>query len=766
MSEGRPKSAEAEHRRGGTAQFEEKPRRTTSATDPKRVEQIFAQLDELPMPWEPGLRGAGAGALAESIMGDACLQFEIRSVLALQAFDPRPARIWVDELITLHGMEGLRALVFALQALDSLDAVARESRGGLHRSEFRRHGLAVGCAAAQIAQVRDASFPAIEMLAAGLLHDLGKSALDAALPKSYARVLRRCESTGADIADVEQGILGVDHLAAGRHVALRWGLPQRFVECIWLHHHLPESLPTTVAAGGHVQIVQLADTLVRERRIGFSGTQTVSRASQLLAIQLGLAEEKRQAIADALPGELAARSAWLSPQTKANSLNVGAVEAARAEAARLSDENRRLADERRFFTAAGLFNQSVGVTASIREVCAAGAAALERAICSRVRSVIFTISEKGDWVDLGWAEGQTRSIAYERHGDHAGDGSAIRLAAQLAQSGAWLTPPPEALADIVDRARGALGTATTRFMPLTHENHMVGGALLSGDDSELALLATQSKGLSAFAQVIGLALARAREHSAVRRLTDELADAQRRAAAQEPDRIRDRTLDTVQTLAAGAAHELNNPLAVISGRAQLLHNRIANEPVRAVLKEIVNQAQAASDIVSALMDFARPPAPVPASIDLPDFFETLRAELAGTGLLDGRNLSVEVAPFTPSVWFDRTQLSQLLRELIANSVEATSPRDGRLTVKAAPDLAEEHVVVQVSDNGRGMTADVQARAMDPFFSHRPAGRGRGLGLARVHRWIAAGQATIRIDSQPDQGTTVTLRLPIPPVQTK
>ena len=102
-----------------------------------------------------------------------------------------------------------------------------------------------------------------------------------------------------------------------------------------------------------------------------------------------------------------------------------------------------------------------------------------------------------------------------------------------------------------------------------------------------------------------------------------------------------------------------------------------------------------------------------------------------------------------------------MRELIANSVEATTPADGRLTVKAAPDLTEEHVVVRVSDNGRGMTADVLARAMDPFFSHRPAGRGRGLGLARVQRWIVAGQATMQIDSSPGQGTTVTLRLPVP-----
>jgi signal transduction histidine kinase len=213
-------------------------------------------------------------------------------------------------------------------------------------------------------------------------------------------------------------------------------------------------------------------------------------------------------------------------------------------------------------------------------------------------------------------------------------------------------------------------------------------------------------------------------------------------------------------MAAGAAHELNNPLAVISGRAQLLRNRATTEEDRVALQEIAKQAQTASDIVTELMDFARPVEPAPEAIDLHGFFETLRTELVGEGLLDHAALSVDVAATALPVWFDRTQLSQLFREFISNAVEATHPNRRRLTIKAVADMSEEHVVVTVSDNGRGMTADVLSRAMDPFFSHRPAGRGRGLGLARVHRWILAGKATIRIDSRPDEGTTVTLRLPV------
>ncbi len=134
-------------------------------------------------------------------------------------------------------------------------------------------------------------------------------------------------------------------------------------------------------------------------------------------------------------------------------------------------------------------------------------------------------------------------------------------------------------------------------------------------------------------------------------------------------------------------------------------------------------------------------------------------ELGAAGVLEGDALSVSVQSDTPPVVFDRQQLIDLVRELIRNSVEATDPPTRRLAVKAAPDLTEEAVVMVVTDNGCGMTSEVATRAMDPFFSMRPAGRGRGLGLARVHRWLQQGDATIRIESEPGEGTTIELHLP-------
>ncbi len=757
-----------------TSQVEDPLGRTTAAADPHKIEQVLAQLDELPAPsgmWHrlPAgeiTSGINAAQLADLIVADPRLLADLRAILALPAVDPRPSRMAVEELIALHA-DGLRTLIHALKLIDCVEPHDNGPRGRLDRAEFWRHSLAVGCAASRIAQVLGGTINPLEALAAGLIHDIGKPAFDAVLPKSYARVLWRYESTDADISDIEYALLGVDHTGAGRRLAERWNLPKRLFECIWLHHHPPELLPAGIAAGRHVQIIQLADTLAREQRLGFSGTYHIARPSRLLAQQLGLPEEKRQAISDGLLANVSARADWLAARSDGGpsrhtyaAIDDGAQ--ARETTTRLTEENRRLENKIRFFAAMDKLNETLPASANVREVCAAWAEAIQQA-CG-VRTVVFVISDCGEWLDMGWAEGRTRSAIYQRPADGPEFESHGSQLARLAQAGAWLAPPPDAFADVVDRARGALGTGSIWFLPLVNQDRMVGGALLAGESATMTALSVEVQGLSALAHAVGLGIARAKDHVAARRLADELAEANRRSSLLEPELVRRQTLETTLAMAAGAAHELNNPLAVISGRAQLLRNRAATDDDRAVLQEIARQAQLASDIVTELMDFARPAEPIPESVDLRGFFETLRAELIGAGLLDDGSLSIDVAQGTPPVWFDRTQLSQLLKELLSNAVEATSPADRRLAVKAASDLTEEHVVVIVSDKGRGMTADVLGRAMDPFFSHRPAGRGRGLGLARVHRWVLAGKATIRIDSRPGQGTQVTLRLPVPPVE--
>ena len=111
---------------------------------------------------------------------------------------------------------------------------------------------------------------------------------------------------------------------------------------------------------------------------------------------------------------------------------------------------------------------------------------------------------------------------------------------------------------------------------------------------------------------------------------------------------------------------------------------------------------------------------------------------------------------------DEKALHHLFAEVIDNSIHATDPNEGRIEVHAAFDPYSSRVVVTVSDNGCGMDEATVKRAFDPFFSNKPAGRRRGLGLAKALRWIEASGGSIRLESRPGQGTRGVILLPAKP----
>ena len=116
----------------------------------------------------------------------------------------------------------------------------------------------------------------------------------------------------------------------------------------------------------------------------------------------------------------------------------------------------------------------------------------------------------------------------------------------------------------------------------------------------------------------------------------------------------------------------------------------------------------------------------------------------------------------PPVVVDERQVCAALVEVIDNSIHATDAATGHIELNAAFDPYSSRVVVTVSDNGCGMDEATVKRAFDPFFSNKPAGRRRGLGLAKALRWIEASGGSIRLESRPGQGTRGVILLPAKP----
>jgi signal transduction histidine kinase len=158
------------------------------------------------------------------------------------------------------------------------------------------------------------------------------------------------------------------------------------------------------------------------------------------------------------------------------------------------------------------------------------------------------------------------------------------------------------------------------------------------------------------------------------------------------------------------------------------------------------------------MDFAKPEPPHPKETDLAEL--VARALHEAKMQTDPADRTFEVTMTdVPPVVVDPQQVAAALIEVIDNSIHATDAATGHIELHAAFDPYSSRVVVTVSDNGCGMDEASLKRAFDPFFSNKPAGRRRGLGLAKALRWIEASGGSIRLESRSGQGTRGVILLP-------
>jgi hypothetical protein len=189
-------------------------------------------------------------------------------------------------------------------------------------------------------------------------------------------------------------------------------------------------------------------------------------------------------------------------------------------------------------------------------------------------------------------------------------------------------------------------------------------------------------------------------------------------------------LAALRQLAYGASHEINNPLANIAMRAEILLRGETNEDRQRKLQVIRQQAMRAHEMISDLMLFANPPRPNLEEIDFGKFLRQLAAELQTDVSLVGAALQVE-SDCLGSVVVDPGQLAEVVRALVRNSLEAQTS-GAQITIRAGMTTLGE-AWVEVVDNGPGITAEVARHMFDPFYSSREAGRGLGFGLSKAWR---------------------------------
>jgi len=219
-------------------------------------------------------------------------------------------------------------------------------------------------------------------------------------------------------------------------------------------------------------------------------------------------------------------------------------------------------------------------------------------------------------------------------------------------------------------------------------------------------------------------------------------------------------LAIVGQLAAGVAHEINNPLQGIVTYSHVLLDELPQaDPGRDLAQKIVTQADRCTTIIRGLLDFSRQHKPQKRPSSVNAVLEQCVALVESQALFHNIEITRKLDPNLPSLVVDPSQIQQVFMNLIINAAEAMES-GGQLRLATRFDSEDQFVEVEFADSGHGVNKENLERIFDPFFTTKEAKHGTGLGLAISFGIIKEHKGTIHVESEPGQGATFTVRLPL------
>ena len=620
------------------------------------------------------------------------------------------------------------------------------------------HSIAVATVAETLARsAKAADLPPDEAFVCGLLHDVGKLALDHVLPRGYSRVVELTEVHQRNVAEFERKVIGLDHHTAGKRLAEQWGLPLRLQDCIWLHGSPIRTLPD-VDHRRMIGLIRLADLVVRRQHVGYSGNHLLAEDPAQLAASLGLDPKQVEHASASLFAELETRGKALGlHDTPSDALRLLAMERANAELgamnASLERRTRQSAVQGRVLEAIADFQSAATPAASLGDVLdtvARSAAAflgnVEIGLITPGRVTAARASWRGCRYDASGRPTLTREF---EPGNDADRVLSLSDEATLGAAPATLLPwvPPQLL--------GPSDGADLRLLPLP--SGWGTAAWLVHGSTALPPWALLRPLVGAW----GAAIASAKQYEGARHLGEQLAESNA-ALADAQDRLTAaESLSRLGEMAAGAAHEMNNPLSIIAGRSQVLTLTLPEaSKERASAQAIFREAHRLSDLISSLRMVADPPAADRKPCDLRAVIERAVEKVRHPLAKQERPFTVRIdgLPPLPVATVDAEQVERALMELLMNAVQAEPASAVAVSVQHVE--SEAIALIRVTDDASGMDAATLRHAFDPFFSARTAGRQLGMGLPRARQFARAHGGEITLRSEPGRGTEATFLLPL------
>jgi two-component system NtrC family sensor kinase len=265
-------------------------------------------------------------------------------------------------------------------------------------------------------------------------------------------------------------------------------------------------------------------------------------------------------------------------------------------------------------------------------------------------------------------------------------------------------------------------------------------------------------GLAALGAALGSGLT-------TRRLAQALAKAEAGRRAWDEGLLHTQKLAALGELAAGIAHEINNPLAIIRQEAEWGSRLLAKAPpwpeaeeLQDALQEIIRQVERSREITHNLLNLARKQEPILQETDLNRLLESMARLVEKETQPRGIELRRDYQEDLPVILSDPPLLRQVALNLLNNARQAL---DGPgFIILRTRRLGPGEVAWSVHDSGPGIPAEIQDKIFDPFFTTKPPGEGTGLGLALCYNIVHKLGGRIEVESRPGEGTTFTVRLPL------
>ncbi|MBN1766209.1 MAG: HDOD domain-containing protein [Sedimentisphaerales bacterium] len=742
----------------------------------RKIELVIQQLNTLPTLPAVAARllqitskpDTQAQEVVELIESDPSLTSKIIALTTRASVGVSRNSATLSKAVVLLGFDALRNAVLSIKVFETLNK-KKPSDGEeevFDRVGFWKHSLAVACASKMLIKLINRKIDSEEAFICGLLHDLGKIALDTCLPKSFARVVQLTDKSLGDIAEVERKIIGLDHCVVGRRLAEKWELPSSISEVVWLHHQWVHGLPEMVKHPEIVQSVHLADILARQQKIGYSGNYYLPHSAVKVGKELGCTAEDIEKVARELPRLVSDRAAILGLDSiEPMELYYEALEEANIELGRLNTrmqvQNNRLNMRSEYFDVLGRMGSSLRPGQSVVDVCSLVTKVWQSHIKCRRCSAYALADDECIIEGAVKVEPEIDPTVYlvDRNDDPDLDGSdQIRSSIP---TGFAVVPVEESHTWFFKQVAPMFESNSTLLMPLRVGNDLV-GAVLWEDEKSPSFYQEQLKEMQAFTAYSALMIRQSQKQEQQKVLCEQLVQSNTLLQNVQQELLQRRSLAAVGEMACGAAHEINNPLAIIVGRSQYLAGHEKESQKKEILEAIARNGQEISRIITELMEFARPTPSKPTSMSVPRLLEQMNQYLndimdkAGGIVIDSR-----IDDDLPDVFVDGGQIGRALAEIVANGIESYMPEEeGVVILKARYNDIDDEVIIDVEDKGCGMDEETLEKAVMPFFSGKKAGRKRGLGLSRGMRNIESNGGRIKLESKAGEGSCVRIILPV------